>query len=78
MTELQRRVNILEKKLARLEAESITSGKSKPKHLGKKTKKVLEQEITSHKQNYQEAFSDHEKAQWNKQLLELETEYSQL
>ena len=78
MTELERRVNLLEKKLARIEAMDISEGKEKPKHLGKKSKEVLEQEISSHNQNYRETFTKHEKAVWQAKKIQLEKELSEL
>ncbi|QMU53517.1 MAG: hypothetical protein GKS07_00480 [Nitrosopumilus sp.] len=78
MTSLERRVAELEGKTARLESMLISAGKSEPKHLGKKTKQVLIQELKSHEQSLQETFNAHEKAEWDKKLLEIKKELSEL
>ena len=77
MTNLEKRVAELEGKFARLESKKISKGESKPKHLGPRSKEVVEQELTSHKQNYQETFSKKAKSKWTKKLHSLEKELSE-
>jgi len=77
MTSLEKRVAELESKFARLESMDISEGNTEPHHIGPRSKQVVQQELTSHKQNFQETFSEHEKAEWNKKLVELEKELSE-
>jgi ribonuclease HII len=74
MTNLERRIALLEGRIARLEAREITEGTRDNKHLGKKTREVLEQELTAHKQSFQETFNHEERSEWNKKLRELQNE----
>ena len=52
----------------RKEARDITSGKSKPHHIGPKSKEVKKQELISHIQNYQETFNSAELNVWENRL----------
>lgn len=46
---------------AREQSKRISEGKDKPHHIGARTKEVVQQELTSHIQNYQETFKREEK-----------------
>ena len=55
----------------RTESHDITTGKSKPHHIGKKTIEVKRQELISHIQNYQETFNSAELNNWLMKLDQL-------
>lgn len=65
----------IQKKLsAREQSKSISDGETPPQHIGKRSQEVVQQEINSHEQNFQETFNQSEKDKWlnKKKLLEKE------
>lgn len=53
------------KESARKQSKAISDGKQEH-HIGDKSKEVLQQELTSHEQNFRETMTNDEKSAWTK------------
>ena len=52
-------------------AKDITLGKKKPQHIGPRSIEVVQQELTSIIQNYQETFNPAEQNEWENKVQRL-------